>query len=151
MATPFVTGLAAYMKAYDPSLDWISIKNLIISSGKPIAAASKTTISGRRIRITDTHGQGAASCSDQIVTARLLPKGDSYTLKVGQSLKLSMLKINCAKSMQSTKNGLLNDLGINGDDLAYDGVFNGAYTPTSPGVYILAFPNGDNVNLTVTD
>jgi subtilisin family serine protease len=35
MATPHVTGLAALLKAYNPSLDWIAIRNLILSSGDP--------------------------------------------------------------------------------------------------------------------
>lgn len=158
MAAPFVTGLAGYIKARNPDLDWVSIKNLIIAGGQPIMAATQTTISGRRIRITDTNGQSSASCNNQIVTGRLLPKGNSYTLKVGQSIKLSMLKINCAKTTQpqissesvSIKGSLLNDTGTGADDVAYDGVFNGYYTPTAAGSYILSFPNGDNVSLTVT-
>ncbi|MEI6806277.1 MAG: S8 family peptidase [Myxococcaceae bacterium] len=157
MATPFVTGLAGYIKASDPTLDWVSIKNLIIAGGQPIAAAAQTTISGRRIRMIDTNGQGSVSCSNQTVVGRLLPKGNAYTIKLGQSIKLSLLKINCAKSTQvrisstnvNIKAGLLNDLGQGADDVAYDGVFNGYYKPTAVGRYTLAFPNGDNVSLTV--
>lgn len=158
MATPFVTGLAGYLKASNPSLDWVSIKNLIIAGGEPISAAKNTTISGRRIRISDTDGQGSVSCNNQIVLGRIFPKANAYTMKLGQSLKLSMLKISCAKSTQaqisaedvSIRGSLLNDQGTNGDDIAYDGVFNGAFKPTATGSYVLAFPGNDNVSVTVT-
>ncbi len=33
MATPHVTGVAALLQAHDPSLDWRSIKNLILAGG----------------------------------------------------------------------------------------------------------------------
>jgi subtilisin family serine protease len=158
MAAPFVTGLAGYLKATDPSLDWVSLKNLIIAGGEPIASATKTTISGRRIRISDTNGQGSVSCNNQTVLSRMLPKANAYSMKLGQSIKLSMLKISCAKSTQlqisaedvSIRGSLLNDLGTNGDDIAYDGVFNGFFKPTATGSYILAFPGNDNVSVIVT-
>ena len=35
MATPHVAGLAALIKANDPSADWMDIKNLILASGQP--------------------------------------------------------------------------------------------------------------------
>ncbi|MEI6790839.1 MAG: S8 family peptidase [Myxococcaceae bacterium] len=159
MAAPFVTGLAGYIKASNPNMDWVSIKNLIIAGGRPIAAANQTTISGRLIRMSDTNGQGAVTCNSQTVIARLLPKANAYTMRLGQSLPLSLLKINCAQSTQvrisstdvSIQNaGLLNDLGQGNDDLAYDGVFKGAFVPTAAGKYVLAFPNNDNVSVTVT-
>ena len=151
MATPFVTGLAGFLKAQDPSRDWIQIKNLIISGGTPVRTAKNTTISGRRIRMWDDNGQGSASCYEQRVTARLLPKSDEIRMRVGQKLVLSLLKINCDKSTQPVMDitedeipaGKLNDLGLNGDDLAYDGVFHGYFEPSSAGEYWLQFPSED--------
>ncbi len=153
MATPFVTGLAGFLKAKDPSLDWISLKNLIIAGGVPTAAARSATISGRRIRMIDVNGRGSMSCSNQTVTERLLPKSSTVSLRVGQSLLISMLKINCAKSTQvpGAATGLINDLGQGPDDVAFDGVFNGYFTPTAAGSYVLAFPNSDNVTVNVTN
>ncbi len=158
MATPFVTGLAGYIKASNPDYDWVSIKNLIIAGGQPVAATAQTTISGRRIRISDTNGRGSVSCNNQMVSQRLLPKTDTVTIKLGNSIPLSMLKISCAKSTQAhvsskpidVNKGLLNDLGKGSDDLAYDGVFNGVFKPVMAGSYVLAFPGGDNVTVAVT-
>lgn len=157
MATPFVTGMAGFIKASQPDIDWVSLKNLIIAGGKPIASAAQTTVSGRLVRITDMKGQGSLSCNNQLVMGRLLPKANAYTMTLGQSLKLSVLKINCALSTQpkisaesvQIQGSLLNDTGTGADDLAYDGVFNGYFKPTARGSYILAFPNGDNVSVTV--
>ncbi|MES2504452.1 MAG: S8 family peptidase [Myxococcota bacterium] len=154
MAAPYVTGLAALLKASDPTLDWISIKNLIISSGQPTVAAKEKTISGRRIKARDINGLGALSCNNQIVTARLAPKSDSLRMRVGESLSLSTLKINCAKSAQvglPPSTGLLNDLGTGADAVAYDGVFNGVFKPTVPATYNLIFPGNDIVAVTVTE
>ncbi|MES2504621.1 MAG: S8 family peptidase [Myxococcota bacterium] len=153
MATPYVTGLAALLKSNDSSLDWISIKNLVIAGGEPIAAAKNTTMSGRRIRITDTDGQGSFTCNNQLVSGRLLPLSSSISMRVGQSLPISLMKINCAKSVQVAgvpSTGLTNDIGQAPDDIAYDGVFNGYFTPTAAGTYRLAFPNEDYVTVAVT-
>ncbi|MBH1988435.1 MAG: S8 family serine peptidase [Myxococcaceae bacterium] len=157
MASPFVAGLAGFIKGAHPDMDWVSLKNLILAGGKPVLGAINTTATGRLIRAIGPHGTGSISCHDQVVQARLLPLGNAHTMVLGDSLKLSLLKIRCAESTQARlsmdlvniSGNLLNDLGKEKDDVAYDGVFNGAFTPKARGFYVLAFPNGDPVHVTV--
>jgi hypothetical protein len=166
MAAAFVTGLAGHIKGANPSADWIAIKNLIIAGGEPTSGTFNSTISGRRIRMRDIDGEGSVSCVNQTVIRRLFPKASMYSMRVGQSLALSLLQINCAKSMQVvavlaikqfvpgpipsiTLDAVLNDLGENGDDIAFDGVFTGVFKPAVAGDYQLNFPGDDNVIVSV--
>jgi hypothetical protein len=162
MATPFVTGLAGLIKSDSPDLNWIQIKNLIIASGKPSAAAKETTISGRRIRAWDRNGEGALTCAEQKVVRRTLPKQNSVVVKLGGTLLLSILNINC-EGNNTTSSVLvghgpatlapvsLNDRGINGDALARDGVFTGIFRAAVAGTYQLRFPGNDIVAVRVVN
>ncbi|MFC2160482.1 S8 family serine peptidase [Acidobacteriota bacterium] len=49
MATPHVAGLAALIKSYNPSLNWLDIKNLILDNGDKIPSALGKIVSGSRI------------------------------------------------------------------------------------------------------
>lgn len=160
MATPFVTALAGMIKSNNASLDWIGIKNLIISGGQITNGAYKNTISGRRVRMWDITGEGSLTCRNQIVTARLLPKTSFVSIRLGQSLTLSILNINCDKpnvNVRATATATaapapirLLDNGAGLDEVANDGVFNGAYKPTAIGTYRLAFPGNDILTVQVT-
>src|SRR5207253_9306567 len=48
MATPHVTGVAALLKAQNPTLDWRAIKNLLLAGGDSLLALSQT-ITGKRL------------------------------------------------------------------------------------------------------
>ena len=95
MATPVTTGVVGLTKSSQPDLDWRSLKNLVVSSGVETEVAKKNTISGRVVRLIDEEGVGALSCKDQIVAQRLSPKKNKLSIKVGDSVGLSMLGINC--------------------------------------------------------
>ncbi|MCG7546392.1 S8 family serine peptidase [Pseudoalteromonas sp. Of7M-16] len=49
MATPHVAGAAALALAVNPSLTTLELKNLLMESGKPIAALDGKTVSGKRL------------------------------------------------------------------------------------------------------
>ena len=157
MAAPFVSGLAGLIKSFNPSADWIQIKNLIIAGGQFSNGAYGKTISGRRIRAIDVTGEGSLSCKGQTVMSRLLPKSATVSIKLGQSIRVSMLSINCDSSTRkiSSTQGIkaagitLKDDGVGLDDVANDGVFNGSYTPSSKGNFKVQFSSSDSMMLQV--
>lgn len=157
MAAPFVSGLAGLIKSFDPSADWIQIKNLIIAGGQFSNGAYGKTISGRRIRAIDVTGEGSLSCKEQRVLSRLLPKVAMMSIKLGQSIPVSMLSINCDSSTRkkSSTQGIkaagitLKDDGTGSDDVANDGVFNGSYKPTMKGTFKIQFTSSDTMTLQV--
>ncbi len=149
MATPHVTGVAALLKAQDPSRDWKKIKNLIMSSGDPISALTNTTVTGRRL-----NARNAMTCSGQTVTAREQPALDVVYGQVGVPITLAALNINCADpggNVQVSVSGgspiTLLDNGVNPDEEANDGVYSGSFTPGSTVNTTLTFPGGDVVTV----
>ena len=90
MATPHVTGVAALLKAADPSSDWIAIKNLILAGGDSISSM-ENTVTQKRL-----NAAGALTCSDSTVLARLRPIINTINGEVGTPIDLSALHINCA-------------------------------------------------------
>ncbi|MES2504591.1 MAG: S8 family serine peptidase [Myxococcota bacterium] len=171
MAAPFVTGVIGSILATNTDMDWVSIKNLIIAGGTLTEAATDGLISGRRLRMIDQDGRGSLSCNNQVLRRRIQPKSSTLIMRVRQKLPLAMLKINCAKSSQPALSlintpiqvthlglkkdvgvdNLLNDLGQNGDEVAYDGIFSGEFIPALAGTYRLLFPGADSVTVTVLE
>lgn len=49
MATPHVAGLAALLKSYNPNLNWLDIKNLILNNGDKIPTAEGKLVTGSHI------------------------------------------------------------------------------------------------------
>lgn len=156
MATPHVTGLAAIIASRFPTLDYRGIKNLILSSGVPLASLSNKTISGRRIRGADVNGRGALTCVNQATRARLSPQASTISTLTGKSLLLQAVNINCdtpAGSItvysDSSQTLTLQDNGLNGDTTAGDGVYSLLWQPQTAGTYPLDFGNGDIVSASV--
>ncbi|MES2504867.1 MAG: S8 family peptidase [Myxococcota bacterium] len=149
-AAAIVVGMAAYLKANDPTRDYATIKNLILAGGEQTPSASLTTISGRRVRLIDSNGIGALSCHNQIVTRRIQPKTNPVTMKLGTSLRLVFRSHNCAKSVPPLPLALryVNDIGKDGD-VAGDGVYSGYFKPTSAGVYYLPIFADDTLTIKV--
>ncbi len=51
MATPHVAGAAALILAADPTLTTADVKNILMSSGDPIAALEGKTVTGKRLNL----------------------------------------------------------------------------------------------------
>ncbi len=144
MATPHVTGVAALLAAQDPTRDWRAIKNLILAGGD-LNTAMASTISGRRLNAFNS-----LTCTNSVVSGRLLPTADTVSGAVGVPLTLAALNINCAQpngpvQVTVTPGGQtiqLTDDGVGPDLSAGDGVYTGSFTPASTGVYTLTFSTG---------
>lgn len=147
MAAPHVTGVAALLKAQDPSRDWKAIKNLILSGGDVLEPLVETTISGRRL-----NAFGSMTCSDSVVLSRLRPVQDKVLFGVENPLPvlLSALHIRCANpngnvSVNVIPTGetiVLQDDGNAPDQVAGDGIYSASWAPPAKvGVYNLNFPD----------
>ena len=151
MATPHVTGSAALLEAFNPSLDWIGIKNLMMAGGDTNPNLL-STVSQNRLNV-----YGAMTCSNRTIEAREEPRNNLVTISANTPLVLRELNINCAAPagpVQVTVQpsggtiALLDD-GNGADLAANDGVYSGFWTPPSPGSYTLTFPGGDIVTVDV--
>ncbi len=159
MATPFVAGLAGMVKASDPSLSYIQVKNLVLAGGVKASSWENKTISGRRILGYDVNGLGSLSCHNQIVSGRMSPTVDRLLVPVGTNVMLSALNINCAAPngdivvpMTPGHTSLtLNDNGIGIDNAASDGMYTREWTAEAPGRYQFIFPKDDKVTINVYD
>lgn len=160
MATPFVTGLAGLIKSAHPTLTWMQIRNLITAGGQRTNALHGNLISERRIRAWDITGEGSLSCQDQKVSSRLTPKNANPVMRLGQSMPVTMLSINCDMPNHSnTLNILFNDArissltlvdsGTKGDAVANDGVFTGNFIPSKTGTFQIQFPKSDMLTVRV--
>ena len=151
MAAPHVTGVAALLKAQDPTRDWRAIKSLILSGGDTLSALGQTITSKR------LNAYGAMTCTDSAVNSRLLPIPDTISGAVGTPVILSALNIHCASpagnvSVQvapGNQNVTLTDDGTGSDQAAGDGVYTGQWTPPATGDYTLTFPDSSSVNVAV--
>ena len=148
MAAPHVTGLAALLKAQDPSRDWRTIKNLILSGGDLIESLAETTITGRRL-----NAYGSMTCSGSVVLSRLRPIHDKVLVSIDNPfpILLSVLHIQCANpngevSVNVDPIGetiVLKDNGNEPDQVAGDGIYSAIWTPPAKlGSYLLGFPDG---------
>ncbi|MDH5544704.1 MAG: S8 family serine peptidase [Gammaproteobacteria bacterium] len=160
MAAPHVAGLAGFLFAEDPTRDWRTVKNLIISSGTEIATLNGTTVTGRRVRAWDNNGTGALTCNNQSVNAVVYPQTTTSSKISGQKLGLAVVNINCAApagSITVTTTGpstvanlTLQDDGLGFDEAADDGIYSAYWTaPATAGTYTLSFGNGQTQSVTV--
>lgn len=142
MATPHVTGLAALIKAQDPSRDWKKIKNLILSTGDVKTALTGNSITGKRI-----NAFRALSCTSS-TTFEILRPFDNAEEFVKRPVELKALNIKCENPAGpvtvtiGTTTINLRDDGIAPDRVAQDGVYTGLWTPQAARNFTLRFSNG---------
>ena len=153
MATPHVSGVAALLKAQDSNRDWRTIKNLILAGGDTVSSMANT-ITGKRI-----NANGAMTCSNKVIQARLEPIASTISASPGVPVNLGFQNINCANpngnvsvsvSPGNSTVTLLDD-GTGTDQAAGDGIYSAQWTPTAAGTYTLIFPGNDSVNVTVAN
>ena len=150
MAAPHVTGVAALLKAQDPSRDWRALKNLILAGGDSKASLTNTVTSKR------LNANGSLTCSNSEVMGRLQPVGDSPSVVVGLPATLAVLHINCASpagdvTVTINPGGLtltLKDDGVGPDQAAGDGIYTGQFTPAALGRYTVGVTGGETFTLT---
>ena len=95
MATPFVTGVAALLKAYNQNLTWYEIRNLILAGGYDVPSLKNYTITGK---ILDAYS--SLACNNKSLLAILKPILDVYTK--GDMITIKVLSINCSKPLDVT-------------------------------------------------
>jgi len=153
MATPHVSGVAALLKAQNTNLDWRAIKNLILTGGETVSSMANT-ITGKRI-----NANGAMTCSNSVVQARLQPIVNTISASPGVPVNLGFQNINCANpngnvtvsvSPGNSTVTLLDD-GSGADQAAADGIYSAQWTPSAAGTYTLIFPGNDSVTVTVAN
>jgi hypothetical protein len=152
-ATAYATGVAALLKAQDPSRDWRAIKNLILAGGVNDPACSnilQSTITGKRL-----NAYGSMTCQNSPVLSRFRPAGSGWTpvnLPMGTQFTLEVLNINCAVPNEPISVTIqpgniivpLRDDGVWPDHAAGDGVFSAEIAASRVGSYTVVFPDGDN-------
>jgi len=149
MATPHVTGVAALLKAQDPTRDWKAIRNLILAGGDKLSTVAASVTQSR------LNALNSLTCQGRTVSAPLQPQSTKVLASSGQPVEISLLNINCASpagptTLTVTPTGQqvsLHDDGATPDQDAGDGIFSGQFTPAHSGLYAVAFPGGQQIQV----
>ena len=141
MAAPLVTGVAALLKAAEPGLNASQLRGRLLASG--VAATDTTlrnqTATGQLLLASGADQSGALVCVDKQLSRRLLPLTDRVFLRVGDTLPIKVLSLDCAGNSINTtvsivQNGapgstvVLNDDAQQQDKFANDGIYTGSLT-----------------------
>jgi hypothetical protein len=133
MAAPFVTGVAALLKAANPALDAKAIKNLLLAGADPVPGLKTETMLGARLNAANS-----LQCTDRSVLSPV--KVPPASLQAGAPLTLSALSIRCADPRGPVTAELstgevieLKDDGVVPDLAAGDGLFSASWIPKASG------------------
>ena len=151
MAAPHVTGAVALLAAQNSSLDWRSLRNLVLAGGDSRTSLAQT-VSGKRLNVN-----GSMICSGKTLESRLLPENGAIAATAGVPVTLEALNVNCSQPAGNVQVAVspggsivtLVDDGTSGDQASGDGTYTGQWTPPSVGSYTLTFPGGDIVQAEV--
>jgi serine protease len=147
MATPHTAGLAALIKADDPSRTAAQIKNLILTGGDVTVGTDGTTLTGRRI-----NAFGSLTCTDSVLNNRFAPSGDNLIVGIGTPVNLGVLSINCDQPNPASLVVRVVETGqtIPLLDPAGSGEFRGQFVAFELGSFTLEFRSGATVIDTVS-
>lgn len=150
-ATAYVTGVVALLRANASTagLSASAIRRLLLSSGKPLPAATSKTVGGNLVRLADANGRGALSCNNQVFRRRQLPAANAVVALPGETVKIEVQNYNCAYVGTETSLPVtvtpgntsfqLRDDGVGDDTVAGDGIYSGSWTvPAGEFEYFLA-------------
>ena len=156
-ATAYVTGIVALLKSHvgTEHLDSASIRRLLMSSGKPLNSAITKTVSGSLVRMADSNGKGALTCSDQVFRRRQAPKADYMVALPTSTVNLEVQSYNCANPGNETditvtvsptgEEVTLYDDGLGQDETAGDGVYSGSWVVPYGGTQFVLSSGYDSV------
>ncbi|SET55097.1 S8 family serine peptidase [Stigmatella erecta] len=155
MATPHVAGVIGLLKAQDPDRDWRQLKNLVLAGAVNSAAAQGKTLTGKRLRASDTGGKGSLTCNNQVFSSRVRPLQSTASVTTQEPLQIVAYHINCdapagvlaVTVTPGNETFLLQDNGQHGDEAAGDGMYTGYFEPGAPGTYTLTLPDGETLNV----
>ena len=99
----------------------------------------------------------ALTCSNSIVLSRLRPIANTINGSVGEPINLSALHIKCADPAGDVvvtvepggETVTLLDNGSGFDQAAGDGIYSAQWTPSTHGTFILTFPDGDSITVSI--
>ncbi|MDC0714925.1 S8 family serine peptidase [Stigmatella sp. ncwal1] len=151
MAAPHVSGVIGLLKAQDPGRDWRQIKNLVLAGAVSSTAAQGKTLTGSRLRASDSAGKGSLTCNNQVFSGRVRPLLPTASVGVQEPLQIVAYHIRCdapagALTVTVTPGNetfLLQDNGQHGDEVAGDGMYTGYFEPGAAGTYTLSLPESE--------
>jgi subtilisin family serine protease len=149
MATPHVSGVAALLKAQDPTRDWKAIRNLILTGGDVLPNVASSLTHSR------LNAFNSVTCQNRTLTVPTQPQSPSVFANSGQPVTFGMLNVNCAApagapAVTVTQTGQqvsLHDDGATPDQDANDGIYSGQWTPSQSGLYTVGFPGGQQLQV----
>lgn len=149
MATPHVTGVAALLKAQDPTRDWKAIRNLILTGGDPLPNVAPSITHSR------LNALNSLSCQNRNLSVAVQPQSSNVFANSGQPVNFAMLNVNCATPAgaptvtvsQTGQQLTLHDDGATPDQDTNDGIYSGQWTPAQSGLYTVGFPGGQQVQV----
>lgn len=143
MATPFVTGAVALLKAKEPGLKWYEERNLILTGGDEATELEGKTLTGKRL-----NAYGALNGESKLFEVLYPLNGKTYSKDQPVELKAISVKGRNPEgevSVEIVSEGdvvILKDDGTSPDQVSEDGIFTGSYKFEGSGKKILIFRNG---------